>query len=134
MTVMEIPDSPALQLPPENSNHASWPGVSHSIKSLGEYSHTTAELNRTLCRNMIIDIDTKLLLVFSFFCFNGVFTGGNEGRTADLGMEGFEHGRWLSHYKGRSSCLFNVKKFGARADGLTDDSKVCFLLFLSPLN
>ncbi|KAK6253175.1 hypothetical protein QUC31_014895 [Theobroma cacao] len=75
---------------------------------------------------MSLDTHTKLLLVLSLFCFNVVFAGESGARSADLGMEGFEqHGRGLglSHYKGRSSHLFNVKSFGARADGLTDDSK-----------
>ncbi|XVF44681.1 hypothetical protein PTKIN_Ptkin02bG0143700 [Pterospermum kingtungense] len=67
---------------------------------------------------MNLDIRTKFLLLLSSFCFDGVFAGGR--------TEGFEqYGRGLSHYRGRtrSSHFFDVQRYGARADGLTDDSK-----------
>ncbi|KAJ6671830.1 PANTOTHENATE KINASE [Salix viminalis] len=55
------------------------------------------------------------LLLLSLFCFNAVFFTGADG----LGFE-VEARRPILH---RSSLLFDVKRFGARADGRTDDSK-----------
>jgi hypothetical protein len=67
-----------------------------------------------------------LLLLLSFFCFNAVVFTGADGQ----GLEA-EARRPISHHKGNSSLLFDVKRFGARADGRTDDSKVCFLYMIS---
>jgi hypothetical protein len=67
-----------------------------------------------------------LLLLLSFFCFNAVVFTGADGQ----GLEA-EARRPISHHKGSSSLLFDVKRFGARADGRTDDSKVCFLYMIS---
>uniref|UniRef100_A0A2N9HTE3 Uncharacterized protein n=1 Tax=Fagus sylvatica TaxID=28930 RepID=A0A2N9HTE3_FAGSY len=69
--------------------------------------------------------DGKLLLVLSIFCFNGVF-GRERGIkiAAVSGVEGIEAQRSrILHHKGRSSGLFNVMSFGARADSQTDDTR-----------
>lgn len=70
----------------------------------------------------------NLLLLLSVFCFNGVvFTGKGKG-VAGAGAEGSEvQARRLLHHKRSSSVLFNVKSFGAQANGQTDDSQVCSL-------
>ncbi|GAV81816.1 Glyco_hydro_28 domain-containing protein, partial [Cephalotus follicularis] len=63
-----------------------------------------------------------LLLVLSSLCFNGVV--GRGGWATMGGVEGFEvRGRSLADDVGKNSVLFNVKSFGARADGINDDSK-----------
>ncbi|KAI9389108.1 hypothetical protein POPTR_009G169100v4 [Populus trichocarpa] len=59
-----------------------------------------------------------LLLLLSFFCFNAVVFTGADGQGLEV-----EARRPISHHKGNSSLLFDVKRFGARADGRTDDSK-----------
>jgi hypothetical protein len=77
--------------------------------------------------------DGKLLLVLSIFCFNGVF-GRERGIkiAAVSGVEGIEAQRSrILHHKGRSSGLFNVMSFGARADSQTDDTRVRTLFSLS---
>ncbi|KAJ6410226.1 hypothetical protein OIU84_009676 [Salix udensis] len=55
------------------------------------------------------------LLLLSLFCFNAVFFTGSDGQGFEV-----EARRPILH---RSSLLFDVKRFGARADGRTDDSK-----------
>ncbi|KAG6761941.1 hypothetical protein POTOM_035182 [Populus tomentosa] len=59
-----------------------------------------------------------LLLLLSFFCFNAVVFTGADGQGLEV-----EARRPISHHKGNNSLLFDVKRFGARADGRTDDSK-----------
>lgn len=64
----------------------------------------------------------RLLLLLSLFCFECVF--GRE-RGAGSGLQTINVDR-----KAKSSLLFNVKSFGAKADGQTDDSKVRSQFFL----
>ncbi|KAL3581094.1 hypothetical protein D5086_018929 [Populus alba] len=59
-----------------------------------------------------------LLLLLSFFCFNAAVFTGADGQGLEV-----EARRPISHHKGNSSLLFDVMRFGARADGRTDDSK-----------
>ena len=63
------------------------------------------------------------LLLLSLFCFNAVFFTGADGQGFEV-----EARRQILHH---SSLLFDVKRFGALADGRTDDSKVCFLYMIS---
>nr|KJB47162.1 hypothetical protein B456_008G013400 [Gossypium raimondii] len=69
---------------------------------------------------MSLEIPFKLLLPFSSFSFTGVPAGAT---TAGLGSQ---HGQLLPYNNQRTSHFFNVKTFGAQADGLTDDTKVLF--------
>ncbi|MBA0562060.1 hypothetical protein Golob_007138, partial [Gossypium lobatum] len=69
---------------------------------------------------MSLDIPFKLLLLFSSFSFTGVPAGAT---TAGLGSQ---HAQLLPYNNQRTSHFFNVKTFGAQADGLTDDTKVLF--------
>ncbi|MBA0833507.1 hypothetical protein Goarm_005943 [Gossypium armourianum] len=73
---------------------------------------------------MSLDIPFKLLLLFSSFSFTGVPAGAT---TAGLGSQ---HAQLLPYNNQRTSHFFNVKTFGAQADGLTDDTKA----FLSAWN
>lgn len=75
------------------------------------------------------DFGSKLLLVVSIFCFNGVFDSGRGTKVAAIsGLQGIESQKSsLLHHKGRRFGLFDVMSFGARADGQTDDTRVCFL-------
>nr|KJB47164.1 hypothetical protein B456_008G013400 [Gossypium raimondii] len=73
---------------------------------------------------MSLEIPFKLLLPFSSFSFTGVPAGAT---TAGLGSQ---HGQLLPYNNQRTSHFFNVKTFGAQADGLTDDTKA----FLSAWN
>jgi hypothetical protein len=78
------------------------------------------------------DYGSKLLLVVSIFCFNGVFGSGRGTKVAAIsGLQGIESQKSsLLHHKGRRSGFFDVMSFGARADGQTDDIRVCFPLSL----
>lgn len=76
---------------------------------------------------MSFELDVKLLLVLTIFCLEDVFGFGKglQLRPAALSVEGAKiQGRSFMHDKERSSGLFNVKSFGALADGQTDDSHV----------
>ncbi|KAG2706263.1 hypothetical protein I3760_05G095900 [Carya illinoinensis] len=67
----------------------------------------------------------KILLLLCILCFNGVF-GSRQGIqvAAVLGVEGSEaHTSSLVHHMGRRHGLFDVMRFGARADGRTDDTR-----------
>lgn len=87
---------------------------------------------------MSFELDVKLLLMLTIFSLEDVF-GRGKGllpRPAALSVEGDIQGRSFMHDEERSSGLFNVKSFGARADGRTDDSHVStyfysFLFFLN---
>ncbi|KAL9415642.1 hypothetical protein AB3S75_043854 [Citrus x aurantiifolia] len=63
---------------------------------------------------MNTELDSKLLLVLFIICFSDAFAGGSRTMIAQVKN---------IHYKETSSLLVNVKDFGARADGRTDDSK-----------
>lgn len=65
---------------------------------------------------MNTELDSKLRLVLFIICFSDAFAGGSRTMIAQVKN---------IHYKETSSLLVNVKDFGARADGRTDDSKVC---------
>ncbi|PPD80589.1 hypothetical protein GOBAR_DD22499 [Gossypium barbadense] len=69
---------------------------------------------------MSLEIPFKLLLLFSSFSFAGVPAGA---ATAGLGSQ---YAQLLPYNNQRTSHFFNVKTFGAQADGLTDDTKVLF--------
>lgn len=72
------------------------------------------------------------MLVFLLFvvCFNGVVSGGKMTTSAgDSSEVDAAEVKSQSHCEGSNPLLFNVKSFGARADGRTDDSNVCSLLF-----
>lgn len=69
---------------------------------------------------MSLDIPFKLLLLFSSFCFIGVPAGATR---AGLGSQ---HPQLLPYNNQSTSHFFNVKTFGAQANGLTDDTKVLF--------
>ncbi|XP_062177997.1 exopolygalacturonase-like isoform X1 [Alnus glutinosa] len=71
------------------------------------------------------DYGSKLLLVVSIFCFNGVFGSGRGTKVAAIsGLQGIESQKSsLLHHKGRRSGFFDVMSFGARADGQTDDTR-----------
>ena len=78
----------------------------------------------------------KLLLVLSIYYFNGVF--GREGMSVVTGIE-FEaqKSRHVLHHKERRRFAlldFDVMNFGARADGQTDDTRVCSYFSLAPSN
>ncbi|PPR80453.1 hypothetical protein GOBAR_AA40263 [Gossypium barbadense] len=67
--------------------------------------------HNTFCINMSLDIPFKLLLFFSSFSFTGVPAGAT---TAGLGSQ---HAQLLPYNNQRTSHFFNVKTFGAQADG-----------------
>lgn len=76
---------------------------------------------------MDIDLHVKLLLMLSIFCLQGLYgRGSGLFRTPALGVESdiAGHDRYFFHPKERRSTVFNVKKFGAIADGQTDDTHV----------
>ena len=59
---------------------------------------------------------TTLFLVLSSSCFSSVLSRGI--LEADISGS-------LLRYRAKSSRVFSVRSFGARANGLTDDSNVC---------
>lgn len=76
---------------------------------------------------MSSEFSVKLLLLLAIFCLEDVF---GRGRTTAFCVEStkLQGRRSLSHDKAKSSGRFNVKSFGAVADGRTDDSNVCELV------
>lgn len=74
---------------------------------------------------MNAELDAKLLLVLFIIWFSEAFIRGSG--TMIAGVKGAVAQGKNIHHKGNNSLLLNVKDFGARADGRTDDSKVCLL-------
>lgn len=73
-------------------------------------------------------IGIKLLYVLSFFfCVNG--RGLGLASSGANGVQVLE--RSPAELKGANTHLFNVRSFGAQADGHTDDRRVCSCHFSS---
>ncbi|KAK1578086.1 hypothetical protein Q3G72_027402 [Acer saccharum] len=67
---------------------------------------------------MSFELGTKLFLVLFIVCFNGGVVIARAREMTTAGPKTAVH-----HGRGRKSLLFNVKSFGARADGTTDDTR-----------
>ncbi|KAK3193876.1 hypothetical protein Dsin_025186 [Dipteronia sinensis] len=71
---------------------------------------------------MSFELGTKLFLVLFIVCFNGGGSGGVViARARQMTTAGPKTALHLGG--GRKSLIFNVKSFGARADGTTDDTR-----------
>lgn len=71
---------------------------------------------------MNFPFQTTLFLVLSSSCFSSVLSRGIK-ETEILGVE--VRGGSSLHYRSKSSRVFSVRSFGARANGVADDSNVC---------